>query len=91
MITIIKICQGHSCKKLNKYVLERANAEIENKKKSNIIFEKSYCLGQCAKAPNIVLVEESKIKQKEQDNSKILKIINNMNPIKISKIINNTK
>jgi NADH:ubiquinone oxidoreductase subunit E len=77
-MTHIKVCQGHACKTIGKHILERAN--IEATKRENISVEACLCMGQCYKGPNVSV---------ERDGKK--EVLNNMDPIKIYKLIQNEK
>ncbi len=77
-MTHIKVCQGHACKTIGKYILERG--EIEAQKRNDISIEACLCMGQCQKGPNVSIERNGK-----------REVHNNMDPLKIYKLIQNEK
>ena len=89
---IIKVCTSKkSCsKKFSKYIWERfcnennvSDYEVERFEAGNLIFEKSGCLGECKRSPNIKVYEEG--------NEKGGNIFSYMNPLKSVKLLKRLK
>lgn len=72
----IKVCCGHNCGTVGKYILERLEAEIEKNPAKSSKVESCQCRGLCSEGP--IVVEENKGKTI---------IHKRMDPIKAAKIL----
>ena len=72
----IKVCHGHSCGGVGKYIQERLMAETKQNTAKKISIEACPCRGLCAEGP-IVVVEKNET----------ICIHKKMNPIQASKLI----
>lgn len=78
---LIKVCGGNACSKsFSRYIIERAQNEVENISSSQIEIQEVGCQGNCENGPTVV-VEQGGKKQ----------VYSRMNPIEIGNLIRKLK